>query len=48
MSIEYDKTKKFACLLGSPVAHSISPAMHNYSFEKLGVDAKYYENYKGN
>lgn len=42
MSIEYDKTKKFACLLGSPVAHSISPAMHNYSFEKLGVDAKYY------
>lgn len=42
MNIEYDKTKKFACLLGSPVAHSISPAMHNYSFEKLGVDAKYY------
>ena len=42
MSIEYDKTKKFACLLGSPVAHSISPAMHNYSFEKLGIDAKYY------
>ena len=42
MSIEYDKAKKFACLFGSPVAHSISPAMHNYSFEKLGIDAKYY------
>ena len=42
MSIEYDKTKKFACLLGSPVAHSISPAMHNYSFERLGINAKYY------
>ena len=42
MNIEYDKTKKFACLLGSPVAHSISPAMHNYSFERLGINAKYY------
>ena len=42
MNIEYDKNKKFACLLGSPVSHSISPAMHNYSFDKLGIDAKYY------
>ncbi len=28
-------------LLGSPVAHSGSPATHNLSFEKLGVDAVY-------
>ena len=25
-------------LLGSPVAHSISPLMHNYSFQSLGLD----------
>ena len=42
MNIEYDKAKKFACLLGSPVAHSISPDMHNYSFDRLGIVAKYY------
>ena len=28
-------------LLGSPVAHSGSPAMHNLSFEKLGIDSAY-------
>lgn len=32
---------KLTCLLGSPVAHSISPAMHNASFEKLGLDYAY-------
>ena len=25
-------------LIGSPVGHSGSPAMYNYSFEKLGLD----------
>lgn len=29
------------CLLGSPVAHSISPAMHNMAFETLGLDYVY-------
>ncbi len=29
------------CLIGSPVAHSMSPAMYNYSFEKCGIDACY-------
>jgi len=29
------------CLLGSPVAHSISPAIHNSSFAQLGIDACY-------
>lgn len=28
-------------LIGSPVGHSGSPAMYNYSFEKLGFDAAY-------
>lgn len=28
-------------LLGSPVAHSLSPAMMNYSFEQQGIDARY-------
>ncbi|MBR2189456.1 MAG: shikimate dehydrogenase [Eubacterium sp.] len=33
-------TKLFA-LIGTPVAHSLSPAMHNYSFQKLGLDCVY-------
>lgn len=32
---------KLFCLIGSPVGHSGSPAMHNYSFEKTGTDAAY-------
>lgn len=29
------------CLIGTPVGHSGSPAMYNYSFEKLGIDSAY-------
>lgn len=29
------------CLLGNPVSHSISPAMHNLSFQTLGLDYVY-------
>lgn len=29
------------CLLGSPVSHSISPAMHNTAFDALGLDFSY-------
>ena len=29
------------CLIGSPVGHSGSPAMYNYSFERTGIDAAY-------
>ncbi|AGF59050.1 shikimate dehydrogenase [Clostridium saccharoperbutylacetonicum] len=29
------------CLIGSPVDHSGSPAMYNYSFQKLGIDSAY-------
>jgi len=32
---------KLVCLLGSPVAHSISPAMHNEAFRLLGMDYTY-------
>ena len=32
---------KLFCLIGSPVGHSGSPAMYNYSFEKTGIDAAY-------
>ena len=34
-------TTELYCLIGSPVGHSGSPAMHNYSFEKLGLDCAY-------
>ena len=33
-------TKKYA-LLGHPVAHSLSPAIHNAAFQKLGIPAVY-------
>lgn len=32
---------RFGGLLGSPVAHSLSPAMHNLSFMTIGIDAVY-------
>ena len=32
---------KTVALIGSPVGHSLSPAMHNASFEKLGLDYVY-------
>jgi shikimate dehydrogenase len=33
--------KKIYGIIGDPVAHSLSPVMHNAAFEKLGVDAVY-------
>ena len=32
---------RWACLLGEPVAHSLSPALHNAAFAALGIDAHY-------
>jgi shikimate dehydrogenase len=32
---------RWACLLGQPVAHSHSPALHNAAFSALGIDANY-------
>lgn len=34
-------TTRLLGLIGSPVGHSGSPAMHNYSFEKRGIDYAY-------
>lgn len=34
-------THRWACLLGQPVAHSLSPALHNAAFAAFGIDAHY-------
>jgi shikimate dehydrogenase len=34
-------THRWACLLGQPVAHSLSPALHNAAFSSVGIDAHY-------
>jgi shikimate dehydrogenase len=34
-------THRWACLIGQPVAHSLSPALHNAGFAALGIDANY-------
>ncbi|MCR5054327.1 MAG: shikimate dehydrogenase [Lachnospiraceae bacterium] len=37
----FDGNTGLCCLLGHPVAHSISPAMHNMAFEELGLPYAY-------
>ena len=39
--MEISGRTKLICLLGHPVEHSKSPAIHNTSFEKLGLDYRY-------
>ncbi len=34
-------THRWACLIGQPVAHSLSPTLHNAAFAALGMDAHY-------
>lgn len=36
-----DSATKLTCLLGHPISHSLSPAIHNSSFEFLGINAVY-------
>mgnify|MGYP001527296841 FL=1 len=36
-----DGLTKMYCLIGSPVGHSGSPAMYNYSFDRLGINSAY-------
>ncbi len=36
-----DGMTKLVCLLGSPVAHSLSPAMHNTAFDALNLNYRY-------
>ena len=33
-------TKKFG-IIGDPIKHSLSPALHNYWFKKYNIDANY-------
>ena len=30
-----------AAVLGSPISHSISPALHNAAYQELGIDIEY-------
>jgi len=32
---------KFIIIVGDPVSHSLSPAMHNAAYEKLGIDDQF-------
>lgn len=41
MSYEITGHTKLLALIGSPVGHSGSPQMYNYSFQKLGIDCVY-------
>jgi shikimate dehydrogenase len=34
-------THRWACILGEPIAHSLSPALHNAAFAAVGLDAHY-------
>src|SRR5438105_1081495 len=34
-------SRRWAWLLGQPVAHSLSPALHNAAFAAMGIDAHY-------
>jgi shikimate dehydrogenase len=34
-------THRWACLIGQPVAHSLSPTLHNAAFAAVGMDAHY-------
>jgi shikimate dehydrogenase len=41
VSVSATTSQRWACLLGQPVAHSLSPALHNAAFAALGIDAHY-------
>lgn len=41
MELQISGHTQLYCLLGSPVGHSGSPAMYNYSFARTGVNAVY-------
>jgi shikimate dehydrogenase len=36
-----DSNTRLYCIIGNPVEHSLSPAMHNAAFEHLGLNAAY-------
>ncbi|MDW8035528.1 MAG: shikimate dehydrogenase, partial [Candidatus Korarchaeum sp.] len=38
---DFDAETKLTCLLGHPVSHSASPAIHNVSYRKMKLNAVY-------
>lgn len=40
-SLQIDALTKVYCIIGNPVKHSFSPAMHNAAFKKEGINAVY-------
>ena len=34
-------SQRWACLLGHPIGHSLSPTLHNSAFAAVGIDAHY-------
>jgi shikimate dehydrogenase len=36
-----DAATKLYCIIGNPIKHSFSPAIHNAAFQKLGINAVY-------
>ena len=39
--MEIDATTQFCGVIGNPVEHSLSPAIHNAAFQKLGLNFVY-------
>lgn len=39
--MEIDGKTKVFCVIGDPIEHTLSPAMHNAAFEKLGLNSVY-------
>ncbi len=37
-NVEISGATKLACVIGDPVSHSISPAIHNSAFEFMNLD----------
>jgi shikimate dehydrogenase len=41
VTVELDTRTKFCGVIGNPVDHSLSPAIHNAAFNKVGLNFVY-------